>query len=131
MTMEEKLKLVIRSTSKELFVNKEVDLQAPNIIASIVEAGGYMALASDTDICKKADAIQGLLEAYNSKGVPEVESLVESLNPNFVKANIGYAVDYMDFGAASAAYKAQKQSYDQLYNYINTLNKELEKSKTL
>lgn len=117
MNQQEKIDLLhIRSLANNLFVHQKVDFSKPNVVAAIVTAGSEM--ANCAEIATPAETTSVLLDAYESKGIKEVEDLVGSMTPPYTRMAIGYSVDYFDYSRAQVAYEAQKAQYDALYQQI-------------
>lgn len=105
----------IKQMAIDLFVKKEVDLTAPHIIAAIISAARGMSLCSET--VSPDDVVDTLLEAFEVKGNPEVETLV-GMNSSFVKQNIGFSPVFEDASVAIMNYTVQAGSYEALYGAI-------------
>lgn len=105
----------IKQMAIGLFVKKEVDLRAPHIIAAIISAARGMSLCSET--VSPNDVVDTLLEVFEVKGNPEVESLV-GMNSSFVKQNIGFSPVFEDASIAMMSYTNQSASYEALYEAI-------------
>lgn len=111
---------LLKNSLKEIFVKKEVDMNNPIVLASIISAASGMANASD--IISPENARNELLNLYNQSENDELRNM-SYLNSNYVKHNIGYSVEFEDYGKASACYMAQKDVYDKLYGQISELSK--------
>lgn len=72
-----------------------------------------------SNIVSKENVISELSNLLGSEEDKRVSSLI-GMNPNYVKAAIGYAVDFSDYDRTSIAYNSQKEEYDKLYTDINT-----------
>lgn len=107
----------LKNQLERTFIQKEVDLNSPSVIASLVSAASGMTLAADTTMDSEITRNE-ILELY---GQSENESLrnMSYLNSNYVKANIGYSVQFEDYERARTCYLADKENYDTLYAKIN------------
>ena len=112
----------LKSLVENIFIQKDVDMNKPIVLASLISAVSGMSLASDNII----DSETTRDELLNLYGQSENESLrnLSYLNSNYVKANIGYSVEFEDYDRVSACYNSQKQIYDALYNQIAQRSKE-------
>lgn len=122
--------LRLRIKAMNLFVKNGANIEQPNVIAAIIEAARHMAMVGD--VATKEDTNEVLLESFDAND--DIAAMVELLNPDLVRNIIGYSPDYMDFGQASAAYKAQKDEYDNFYKMINFVKQQglsTEQNKTL
>jgi len=106
----------IKSQTNSIFVKKEVDINDPAVIASIITAASTMAIASDIEISKDVVTTQ-LLDLYQKSSDETVSNLI-GLGPQYVENNIGFATDFNDYTSARAAYEAQKNVFDTYYNNI-------------
>lgn len=127
------IELAILSSSKQLFVHKDVDLSKSNVIAAIAAAAGGMSLVADPDIeASKETVINAIIQSYKKGDVSTAFEMVDMMNPSTVKSVIGFSPDYMDFGNAYATYIAQKEEYDKLFSLTNKLQlTDVEQHKTL
>lgn len=107
--------IVLINETINLFVKKNVNLSSPNIVAAILTASSEMAKFSD--IVSEEESLQILEPLFNPTGAEQVKALI-GMNPNYVKSNIGYSVDFRDYASATAEYNSQKEKYDKLYNSI-------------
>lgn len=127
------IELAILSSSKQLFVHKDVDLSKSNVIAAIAAAAGGMSLVADPDIeASKETVINAIIQSYKKGDGSTAFEMVDMMNPSTVKSVIGFSPDYMDFGNAYATYIAQKEEYDKLFSLTNKLQlTDVEQHKTL
>lgn len=107
----------LKNQLERTFIQKEVNMNNPAVIASLVSAASGMTLAADTTMDSEITRNE-ILELY---GQSQNEGLrnMSYLNSNYVKANIGYSVQFEDYGRARACYLADKENYDSLYEKIN------------
>ena len=112
----------LKSLVENIFIQKDVDMNKPIVLASLISAASGMSLASNNIIDSETTRDE-LLNLYCQS---ENESLrnLSYLNSNYVKVNIGYSVEFEDYDKASACYNSQKQIYDSLYNQIAQRSKE-------
>lgn len=127
-----RIEIMIKRTAKHLFVHEDVDLTKANVIAAITAAAREMSTVADPEIhANKENVKNGILKSFDAIDNEKVLNLVEFMNPNTVRAAIGFSPDYMDFSHACAVYKAQKREYDQLFGLTNELSLIDENNKTL
>lgn len=107
----------IRKDAKDLFVKKAVDLRAPHVIASIAAAAAGMSMVSG--VTSVEDTLRSVIASFTTEKRDEIYEMATSMNPSIVNGNIGFATDYMDYGAAVSGYNSQKANYDNFYNEIN------------
>ena len=107
----------LKNQLERTFIQKEVNMNNPAVIASLVSAASGMTLAADTTMDSEITRNE-ILELY---GQSQNEGLrnMSYLNSNYVKANIGYSVQFEDYERARACYLADKENYDTLYEKIN------------
>ena len=107
----------LKNSLETVFIQKEVDMSNPAVLASLISAASGMALSSNNII----DSETTRDELLNLYGQSENENLrnLSYLNSNYVKANIGYSVQFEDYDRAAACYNAEKQTYDSLYTQIS------------
>lgn len=109
---------LLKQNAIDVFVKKEVELDQTEVIAEIISAVSGMSIAADYD----RDAIrESLLEAFDALDNEEVADLCE-MGPQFVRLNIGYSVDFEDYGAACAEYKSDPMSYNSVFGQAQYLN---------
>lgn len=108
--MEEK---ILKEKIEGLFVKQETDLTLPNTLGALITAASKM--ASPSEIVDEHTSIDELINLYNAS--EETKNLI-GMSPQFVKANIGYSVDFQDYNAAATAYNVDKENYDELYHMI-------------
>ena len=113
--MNKEEKIVLVDETMNLFVKKNVDLSLPSIVASILTAASEMAKVSS--IVSEEEALEVLESLFNPTDSAQVNALI-GMNPNYVKSNIGYSIDFKDYASAVTGYNAQKEKYDKLYNSI-------------
>lgn len=106
----------IKAQTNNIFVQKEVDINNPAVIASIVTAAASMSDVADVDIQKDV-VISQLLGVYEKNDDEMISNLI-GLGPQYVRGNIGFATDFNDYSAARATYESQKDLYDQYYTNI-------------
>ncbi len=121
---EEIFKLKLKSDATNLFVNNGADITQPNVIAAITDTASNMVLATDEAI-SPAEVQEAMLNIFGANENDEVRSLLGSMAPQFVKGITGFATDYMDYGAARSEYKASKQVYDNLYDGLTVVSKNI------
>ena len=108
---------VIKNNADSLFIKKEdIDFGANNVVAGIINAASYMAIASE--IVDRDATMDVLIDAYGVRENKEVNDLIGIMEPSAVKAATGFATDFMDYGAAKLAYDSQKEKFDKLYNGV-------------
>lgn len=110
----------LKNMLKETFVKQEVDMNNPIVLASIISAASGMANVSD--IISEEKTRDELLNLYSQGENTELRNM-SYINSNYVKHNIGYSVEFEDYGKASTCYNAQKDVYDKLYGQISELSK--------
>lgn len=132
MSENQRMEMMIRNSSRKLFVHKEADLTKPNVIAAIATAAGGMALAADPEVeASKQKVSDAVVQSYGAMENEMVQQMLDTMSPSDVKAVIGFSPDFTDFGHAYAVYKAQKEEYDQLFTLANQLEIHKEEKKSL
>ena len=108
---------VIKNNANSLFIKKEgIDANANNVVAGVINAASWMALAGD--VVGRDAAMDTLIDAYGVRDNQDVNDLIGIMDPGAVKAATGFATDFMDYGTAAAAYNAQKEAYDRFYTGV-------------
>ena len=113
----------LRNNAITLFAYQP-DLKDERVVGAIISAATGMSIASDKG--NKDNTREMLLEAFKAvDGVndEELNPFLE-LSPTHVKAIIGYAVDFRDYGAALAEYESRKDDYDSFYSCANYLKEQ-------
>lgn len=108
----------LRFAALDAVCKNQVDLKKPEVVASIITAASRMAVA--TDKYSPDVTCESLIEAFNASDNNEVISLI-GMGPQYVKSNIGYSIDFNDYGAACAAYEADKEKYNRLFSQAQYL----------
>lgn len=108
--------IILKNNLEKMFIKKEVDINNPAVLASLISAVSGMASASDFAIDSE-ETRDELLDLYGQNENEELKSM-SYLNSNFVKLNIGYSVQFEDYDSARTCYMADKQNYDRLYTGI-------------
>lgn len=108
--------LRLKNGLNSMFNVKGSDINEPNVVAAVITAASKMARC--TEIITEDMTVEQLLDLYQKVGDAQVMSLV-GMGPQYVKNNIGYAVDFNDIASAQVAYQANKKSYDELYSKIS------------
>ena len=84
----------------------------------MITAASQMAVQSN-GITTPDITVEELLHLYEKTGEREVTDLI-GMSSSFVKANIGYSVEFEDSNLAATAYNSMKSEYDELYQKIAT-----------
>ena len=110
--------MTLKIAALDVFCKKQVDLKRPEVIASIITAASGMAVA--TDKYSSDVTMESLLEAFDSLDNETITNLV-GMGPQYVKQNIGYSVDFNDYGGALAAYESDKDNYNRVFSQAQYL----------
>ena len=108
----------LKLAALDTFCKMQVDLNKPAVIASIITAASRMAVS--TDKYSSDVTTESLLEAFNALDNEAITSLI-GIGPQYVKQNIGYSIDFNDYGAACAAYESDKFNYDRVFSQAQYL----------
>ena len=108
----------LKLAALDTFCKMQVDLNKPAVIASIITAASRMAIS--TDKYSSDVTAESLLEAFNALDNEAITSLI-GIGPQYVKQNIGYSIDFNDYGAASVAYESDKFNYDRVFSQAQYL----------
>lgn len=115
----------IKKEANHLFIKKEgIDPNASNVVAGIIKAASWMAIAGD--VIGRDATMDTLIDAYGVRDNELINNLIGLMNPPAVHAATGFATDFMDYGAASRAYNAQKAKYDKLYTDVKAYSESKE-----
>ncbi len=128
----QRTEMMIRSSSKNLFVHNDADLTQPHVIAAIAAAASGMSLVADEEINANKNTVkEAIIQSYGAKENEAVLDLVDTMSPSDVKSAIAFSPDFMDYGHAYAVYKAQKDEYNKLFALTNQLDLGKKDTKTL
>lgn len=116
----------LKQKLEEMFVHKDCNLKNVSSLAALITAASKMAMHSG--IVNEFDTIDELIDLYN---VEEETKKLIGMSPQYVKSNIGYSVDFMDFNISKRVYDANKFSYDDLYKRVAKRMEERSNSKQL
>lgn len=108
--------LRLRRDINSIFNVKAANINEPNVLAAIITAASKMAKC--TNIVTEDMTVQQLLDLYKKSDDIQVASMI-GMGPQYVKSNIGYAVDFSDVSAAQLAYQTNKENYDKLYSTLS------------
>ena len=100
------------------FVQKECDLQAPNVRAAICYAVQKMSLAAD-DAYNPDEILAQTASLFHL--TEEEKNLVSVMTSPYVRAAIGYSVQVEDYGSARKTYETNKLVYDQIFNGLSQI----------
>jgi len=115
--------LELRRKVESVFNQKKSDINEPAVLAAIITAASNMARCSE--LVTEEVTVEQLLDLYQKSDDSIIGGLI-GMGPQYVKANIGYSVDFNDYANSMAAYNADKQSLDIMYAEI--LNRSLSKN---
>lgn len=110
------LKIYINKLANELFVQKDVNSNDPQVIAALITAASEMSKYSE--ITSPEEVIEALSKIYDVIGFKEIEDMIGALGPQFVKTIIGFPVNFVNFAQAQMAYIASNEKYNDLYQSI-------------
>ncbi len=127
--MDQNLDGLIKSMTKKLFLKKDgVNLEDAHILASMITAASKMAICADGG--NEYETMDELLDLYGKTGDKNVSDLI-GMGPQYVRSNIGFSVDFMDYSCATAAYLADKDQYDQYYGMVHMRSETRNKGQSL
>ena len=101
---------------QKAFVKKDnVNFSEDSVVAAIATAASKIALASQKfDESLIADQV---IELYKKSDNENVYSMI-GMGPQYVRANIGYSVDFNNYGAVTGEYSANETQYDSIFNKL-------------
>lgn len=105
----------IKIMAIKFFVQKEIDLNEPTVIAAIISAAKGMALCSST--VTPENVIDAMINAFDVKENADAQRLI-GMGPSFVSAIIGFSINFEDPMAASLNYNLQNGEYEALFSTI-------------
>lgn len=117
--MRELDEVLLKQKLNEIFVKKEINIENPNCMAALITAASKMATYSNR--IDEFTTIDELVDLYMAS--EETKQLI-GMAPQYVKANIGYSIDFNDFNVAENAYRSEKNAYNELYYRIAKRNQE-------
>ncbi len=103
--------LLKNNLEKQFVINKS-NLDEPQVLAAMITAASKMAKC--TDNVDENMVVDEILDLYRKAEDVGVTSLI-GMAPQYVRNNIGYAVDFNDYNSAIMAYKANVEAYDKIY----------------
>ena len=106
----------LKRVVEALFNQSKADVNDPAVLAAIITAASKMARCSE--MVTEDITVEQLLDLYEKVDDPGLTKLI-GMGPQFVKANIGYSVDFNDYGSSMANYNQNKELYDGLYSDIS------------
>lgn len=108
--------LMLKKNLESTFNIKKANINEPIVLISMITAASKMANCSS--VVTEQTTIEQLLDLYQKSDNNEITSLI-GIGSQYVKNNIGYAVDFNDIESALIAYQANKQVYDKIYSDIS------------
>ena len=119
--------LLLKALIEKTFIKNGADINMPHIKASLIVAASEMVLGAAETVMSKDEALNTLCELYGVVEGDEVANLLGLMSPSTVKSNIGYSVDFRDFGSAAINYQSNPD-YARIYGSLKA--KDLAKKAT-
>lgn len=123
--VESKENYGLKNEVLNMFIKKDCDLKTENVMAAVITAASNMSLATDKMFMSKDAIEESLLSLFELKDNERAKMLL-GMSPAYVKSNIGYSVDFYDFGIAKLEYDDKKEQYDSMYQHISEYANKLE-----
>lgn len=106
----------LKRVVEAVFNQSRADIEDPAVLAAIITAASKMARCSE--MVTEDVTVEQLLDLYEKVGDPGLTKLI-GMGPQYVKANIGYSVDFNDYANSMAYYTANKATLDSMYTDIS------------
>lgn len=118
--------VLLKEKLRECFIKKEIKDKSSNVLASLITAASK--ISSFSEVIGEEETMEELMELYEIE--EETKQLI-GMPPQYVKASIGYSVDFLDYGSAKIAYDSNKREYDEIYNRLYNRSQERNSGKQI